>query len=126
MNETTLFVAKMMAPYLFVTGLGFFFSKRLYLKMLNESESAHPITVNLSGIVHFLIGMAVVLNHMLWGSALEVTVTLIGFAFLVKGVLLILLPEVALKSNETTVGRLPIIGIGFLIVSIYLAYAAYF
>ena len=126
MNETTLFVAKMMAPYLFVTGLGFFFSKEFYLKMLNESERAHPITINLSGMVHFFIGMAVVLNHIRWGSVLEVAVTLIGFAFLLKGAVLIMLPVRALKSNETTGDRLPIIGIGFLIVSVYLGYASYF
>ena len=125
MNEVTLFLAKMMAPYLFVTGLGFFLSIEFYLRMLNDAHSEHPISVNLSGMVHFFIGMAVVLNHLLWRHHLEIAVSLIGMAFLLKGSLLIVIPNLAMKSNQTTGRILPFAGTGFIAVSIYLAWASY-
>ena len=124
MSETTFFVARMMAAYLFITALGFFFSRSFYLRMLNETQSSHPITIHLSGSVHFSVGMAIVLNHFMWGHLLEIVVTLIGFAFLTKGVLLVVVPEVAMKANGITSGRLPIAAAGFLLLSLYLAYAS--
>ncbi|TQV86232.1 hypothetical protein FKG94_01385 [Exilibacterium tricleocarpae] len=94
--------------------------------MLNESDRAHPVTINLSGMVHFFIGMAVILVHPLWGSLLEVIVSLMGIGFMLKGALLIAIPKVIMKSNNATVARLPKVGAGFLAMSAYLAYAAFF
>lgn len=125
MNEVTLFLAKMMAAYLFATGLGFFLSKRFYLRMLHDALSAHPISVNLSGMVHFFIGMAVVLNHFLWGHHLEIVVSLLGLAFLLKGSMLIVIPDLVMRSNKTTARALPFAGTGFIALSIYLAWASY-
>lgn len=125
MNEITLFIARMTAPYLLVTGVGFLISKRFYLRMLNDAESEHPISLNLSGMVHFFIGMAVVLNHFLWGNHLEIAVSLIGIAFLMKGVVLILVPEMSLQSNQTTLKILPLVGAGFIVAGLYLGWSAY-
>ncbi len=125
MDEVTSFIAKMMAPYLFATGLGFFLSREFYSRMLNDAHSQHPISINLSGMVHFFIGMAVVLNHFLWGHHLEIAVSLIGVVFLLKGSVLIVIPQLAMKSNQTTVRILPFASIGFIAVSIYLAWASY-
>ena len=125
MNETTIFLARMMAPYLFATGIGFFLSRPFYLRMLNEADSEHPIAINLSGMVHFLIGTAVVLNHFIWGGHLEIVVTLIGIAFVLKGGILIAIPKWALKSNQVTVKKLPIVGTCFIAMSVYLAWASF-
>ncbi len=125
MNEVTLLLAKMMAAYLFATGLGFFLSKTFYLRMLNDAHSAHPISINLSGMIHFFIGMAVVLNHFLWGHHVAIAVSLIGMAFLLKGSMLIVIPNLVMKSNKITVRILPFAGTGFIAVSIYLAWASY-
>ena len=125
MNEVTLFLAKMMAPYLFVTGLGFLLSREFYTQMLNDDYSERPISINLSGMVHFFIGMAVVLNHFLWKHHLETAVSLIGMAFLLKGSMLIMIPNLAMKSNKTTVRILPLAGTSFIAISLYLAWASY-
>lgn len=125
MNEMTSFIAKMMALYLLVTGIGFFLSKEFYLRMLNDAESEHPISINLSGMVHFFIGMAIILNHFLWNTHLEIAVSLIGMAFLLKGGLLIMVPGTILKSNQFNMKILPVSGIGFITVGLYLIWALY-
>ena len=126
MNEITLFLGKIIAPYLFVSGLGFLFSSKFYENLLKNSDKSDPMTVNLSGMVHFLIGIAIVTNHFLWNSILEIVVTLLGFSFLIKGITLIIFPSLTLKSTKTSIRLLRISGIGFVVVSLYLGYMSYF
>lgn len=94
--------------------------------MLDDTESEHPISLNLSGMVHFFIGMAVVLNHFLWRNHLGIAVSLVGLAFLTKGIVLIVIPEMSLESNRTTLKLLPLVGAGFLAAGLYLGWAFYF
>ncbi len=122
----TLFLGKMIAPYLFVSGLGFLLSYDFYKQLLINSDKSDPLTINLSGMVHFFIGLAIVLRHHLWGNVLEIIVTLVGFGFLIKGLTLIVFPNSTLKSTKVSVTLLRISGIGFLAVGIYLGYMSYF
>lgn len=125
MGELTIFLSRMMAPYLLVTGLGFLISKKFYLRMLNEAESEHPISLNLSGMVHFFIGVAVLLTHFRWGNHLEIVISLIGLGFAVKGFTLIAIPDLVIKTNRTTIDRLPMISFAFIGVGMYLALFGY-
>ena len=125
MGELTIFLSRMMAPYLLVTGLGFLISKKFYLRMLNEAESEHPISLNLSGMVHFFIGAAVLLTHFRWGNHLEIAISLIGLGFAVKGLTLIAIPDLAIKANKTTINKLPMISFAFISVGMYLALFGY-
>ncbi len=122
----TLFLGKMIAPYLFVSGLGFLFSANFYQKLLINSDKSDPLTVNLSGMVHFLMGLAIVLKHHLWGNVLEILVTLVGFGLIIKGSTLIVFPILTLKSTKLSVKLLRISGIGFLAAGLYLGYMSYF
>ena len=126
MNSTTQFLGQMISPYLLVTGVGFFVSKDYYLKMLADSKHSDPITINLSGMVHFLLGLAIVLNHNLWRTAPEIIITVIGFAASLKGAALIAVPQAALKGNEMSASVLRIIGVAFVVVGAYLGFVTYF
>ena len=122
----TLFLGKMIAPYLFVSGLGFLFSANFYERLLINSDKSDPLAVNLSGMVHFLIGLAIVLNHHLWGNILEILITLLGFGFIIKGLTTIVFPIPTLKSTKISGKVLRISGIGFIVASLYLGYMSYF
>ena len=74
MSEITLFFAKMAAAYFVVTGLGFLISTKFYDQMVQGSENTDPVTLNLSGAVHFLVGLSILLQHFRWGSPLEIVV----------------------------------------------------
>ena len=56
MNETTIFLGKIIALYLLVSGLGFLLSSRFYENLLKNSDKSDPMTVNLSGMVHLIGG----------------------------------------------------------------------
>ncbi len=126
MEETTVFFCKMAAAYFFVTGLGFLVSTEFYEKMVRGNASTDPVTLNLSGAVHFLVGLAVVIQHVRWGSPPEIIVTLIGFAAMLKGAALIVVPELTLQLPKTKKAALRMSGVAFTAVGAYLGYVSYF
>ena len=122
----TLFLGKLIAPYLLVSGLGFIFSVNFYEKLLTNSDKSDPMTVNLSGMVHYFLGSTILLTHFLWGSLLEIIVTILGFSFLIKGLTLIIIPGSTLKSTKVSVKLLRVSGVGFLAAGLFLGYLSYF
>ena len=59
----TILLGKILAAYLLVSGLGFLLSRDFYRKLRATSETSDRLTVNLSGMVHFILGMAIVTTH---------------------------------------------------------------
>ncbi len=126
MEETTMFFGKMAGPYFLLTGLGFLLSTEFYEKMVRGNASTDPVTLNLSGAVHFLVGLGIVVQHFRFGSLPETLVTLIGFAVMLKGSMLIAVPELTLQLPKTGKAALRISGVAFTAAGIYLGYVSYF
>lgn len=74
----------------------------------------------------FFIGIAILTIHFRWNSILAIVFTLLGFGFLIKGITLIIIPNLTLKSGKTSIKYLPLSGIGFVVISLYLGYLSYF
>ena len=126
MNQITLFYAQVAAAYFMVTGLGFLISTDFYDKMVQGTGSTDPVSLNLSGEAHFLIGFSILIQHFRWGNLLEILVTLIGIAITTKGIGLIAIPEVMLRSPKTSRQALKLSGVGFITLGICLGYLSYF
>ncbi len=124
MDETTSFFAKMASAYFMVTGLGLLLSTGFYEKMVRGNASTDSVTVNLSGAVHFLVGVSVLIQHFRWASLPEAVVTLIGLAAMLKGAALIAIPELTLRSPKTGRVALRCSGAGFIAVGAYLGYVS--
>ncbi len=84
MEPITLILGKIIAPYLLASGLGFLISTKFYENQLKNTDKSDPLSVNLSGMVHFLLGIGILTNHFKWNNILAVIVTLLGFSFLVN------------------------------------------
>ena len=126
MTIPTIIIGRILTPYLIVTGLGFFFSSKFYISMIKGANKSDPVLINLSGMVHFLIGMVILINHFLWSGVLEIIISVLGFAFVLKGAFLIALPLLTLKSNNVpSVNRLRVMGIGFIVVGLIIGYLSY-
>jgi len=124
--ETTLLIGKIVSPYFLISGLGFLISGNFYKSLLKNSDKSDPMTINLSGMVHFFLGMIILVNHFLWGNIFQIVITLVGFSFIGKGFAFIVLPKLMLKSTNSSVNVLRLSGIGFILVSFYLGYMSYF
>ena len=123
--ETTLLIGKIVSPYFLISGLGFLISGDFYKSLLKNSDKSDSMTINLSGMVHFFIGMTILVNHFLWGNMFQIAITLVGFSFIGKGVTFIVLPKLTLKSTNSSAKVLRLSGIGFILVSLYLGYMSY-
>ncbi len=126
MEETTILIGKMAAPYLLVTGIGFLLSTKFYEKMSRESTGTDPVSLNLSGAAHFLVGLAIATSHFRFASPPEILVTLLGLAAMLKGAMLIAVPELALKLPKTGKAALRSADVTFTAVGVYLGYVSYF
>ena len=125
MDETTLFFAKLASAYYWVTGLGFLLSTDFYAKMVSENKYTDPVALNLSGAIHFLVGLSILIQHFRWSSFPEAVITIIGIVAVVKGVGLIVVPAWMLQSPKSNETALKISGVGFLAIGAYLGFIGY-
>jgi hypothetical protein len=92
MSPTTVFLGKLFGLYLIAISITMFVNKRRTLATLDEMVRSGPGML-FSGMVATAVGLAIVLGHNVWtGGALAIVVTLFGWAALLKGVSLLLIP----------------------------------
>ncbi|MDD9721050.1 hypothetical protein PVW51_10110 [Sulfitobacter sp. PR48] len=118
-------IARIAGPYLLLTGLGFAVSRNFYQRMVMGNAQADPILLNLSGAVHFIVGLIVLNNHFRWSGLAEIVVSIIGIAAAAKGAALIAVPEMTLQTPKTTGRVLTASTVGFILAGVYLCYVGY-
>jgi len=123
--DATTKIARILSAYLVVTGIGFALSGGYFARMIAHVGS-DPVLINLSGMVHFFIGITVLVHHFLWKKPLQIAVSLLGSLFLLKGAFLIALPELILQTANNPAQKPWAMAIGFLLVGFALGYFAYF
>ncbi len=90
--STTIFLGRLLGLYLVAISVGMLLHRRRTLATLNEMARSGPWML-FSGMVATAAGLAVVLVHDVWsGGALAIAVTIVGWAALLKGVALLLVP----------------------------------
>jgi hypothetical protein len=89
-NSATDVIAAMIGLYMLAGGVGMLTDRDLWSRVIKEF-AASPALGYLAGILAFAIGAAIVAAHNRWGTPLEIVVSLIGWAALVEGVLMLTL-----------------------------------
>ncbi len=89
-NSATDVIAAMIGLYMLAGGVGMLTDRDLWSRVIKEF-AASPALGYLAGILAFAIGAAIVAAHNRWGTPLEIVVSLIGWAALVEGVLMLAL-----------------------------------
>jgi len=96
MSRTTIFISKMLGLYCLIASLIMFTHKSAMVEIENTLVR-NPAMLFIGGIITLVAGLGIVLSHNVWsGGTLPVTVTLLGWISLIKGVLLL--------SPGTTIG----------------------
>ncbi|MGH1352127.1 MAG: hypothetical protein ACRBBN_15155 [Methyloligellaceae bacterium] len=122
----TILIAKIAGPYLVATALGFLISRSFYEKMVLNNQNADPILINLSGAVHFVVGMLILMNHFHWNNLSQISISLLGVLAVAKGTMMIVIPESMLKSPKTVGTSLIISMVIFMVVGFFFCYIGYF
>lgn len=98
MDNSILF-ARFIGPFIMVVGAGILLNMKTF-KKIGEDFFKNAGLVYISGIMTFLLGLAVVLFHNLWVADWRLIITLFGWLTLIKGVALIICPDALAKTTK--------------------------
>ena len=94
----TYFYAELFGVILIVMSLAMVMNKHAMLTTFNELAESRPI-IFIAGLMSMFVGLIAVLTHNVWnGGALAFFVTLIGWAFLLKGIFCFFFPHGSYKK----------------------------
>lgn len=104
MSTTTIFLGRLLGLYLVAISLGMLVNRRRTLETLDEMARNGPWML-FSGMVATAAGLAVVIGHQVWsGGVLAIVVTLVGWAALLKGLALLLIPAEQMAAAYKGIG----------------------
>ena len=95
----TLRLAEAIGLYMIVVGIGGLVAPERWRKMMDDLERSPGLVMAL-GCPVFAIGAALVLIHSVWTDPLAVIVSLVGYAALIEGALLLAVPGPLLKIGR--------------------------
>jgi len=125
----TLTIAAIAGPIMALIGIGIFVNKKYYQGMMKDFMK-DTSAVYLGGIFAALIGLVIVQQHTAsWTLDAAGLVTLFGYAAVIKGALLLALPEQVLGCGQTMAkseNLMTAAGAGSIIIGAYLTYVAYY
>ncbi len=127
MNDLTLFVSHIAGPIMLAIGLGMLLNNKHYA-VFYKQMSKEPLALFTVAIMTMLMGLLLVLNHNLWGTAAEIIVSLFGWGALIKGLFLLIMPGSvdSFAKNLPLAKMLPFSSIFAIALGGYLSYVAYF
>jgi len=128
MNETTTYLAQLIGPITLLLSLSFLFKAKVYMEWFKHVEKTQPYLF-LQGIVESTVGLALVLNHNLWGSAPEIIISFLGWAMIMEGSMALLTSDKSIKKSlrkTMSVKSLQGVSGAMIILGAYLTWAGYF
>lgn len=125
--DNTIFLSQMWGPAILAMGLGVFVSRKYYLRMYRELEK-QTLALLLFGLVAISAGVAQISYHNYWETLPEIVISLLGWALLLKGFIVSIVPGVVDKVGDWKADSnlIPIAGAFMLIVGVYLSWVGYF
>ena len=122
----TVFLAQIFGPVLGLVGLGMLINQSFYMKAFKDFSkvSFSTVAINMAMIA---IGVVLVSKHFLWGSVPEALVSIIGLGFLIKGILLAIMPKFFDKLVEAILSKelLMVAGGLWTVGGLYLCYVGF-
>lgn len=94
--EVAIYVEQICGVFLLIMGLSLLRRKEYWQRVVQDFRQS-PGLVYLGGLFSLLIGLGLVWTHNIWELNSGLVVTLLGWASLIKGAFLIVLPEAWLK-----------------------------
>ncbi len=125
--DTTTFLAQMWGPAILAVALGVFFSREYYVKIYRDLQK-EALALLLFGMVAISAGIAHIHFHNVWGSFPEVIISFLGWALLLKGLVMAIFPKMVdmVGDYEAKSNLIPAAGGLMLIVGAYLTWFGFF
>ncbi len=89
MNETTLFLSRLIGPICLLLGISFAIQHKFYMDWFKNIKK-NGAFLFLIALVETTVGLAVVISHNLWTSAPEIIISFLGYGMILEGTLVLL------------------------------------
>lgn len=126
--QTSIFIAKLLGVIYVVFGLGVIFNSKFYRKLL-EGMFKERSSLYFGGVMALVVGFLLVYYHNIWEMSWVVVITIIGWAGLLKGALLLMAPDAMVRWTKAwTKGKefMPFWGAVMLLIGILFSYFGFF
>ncbi len=97
--EISIFFAKLLGAYFVIVAIGILFNLKTYQRLM-EDFCKNVALIYLGGILALFFGLIVVLLHNVWAVNWAVIITIFGWAGIIKGAWLIILPNTVARFTE--------------------------
>ena len=97
--ETSVLLAKIIGPLLFIVGLGLLINMEHYRRMMTEF-GASSLSVYMAGTTALLLGLLIVTFHNVWEPRWPAIITILGWLTLIKGAIRVVAPKVVQDRAE--------------------------
>mgnify|MGYP000890729850 CR=1 FL=1 len=98
--DITLFLAQAFGLLFVIGGLGMVLQMNA-LKGIITQFSSDKVSVMVGGFVSLLVGIPLILIHNVWGTGLEMIISVIVWATFLKGVVRVLAPGSVIKMGQS-------------------------
>jgi len=123
--ETSIFLAKVIGLFGAISTLAILTHYKKYIEL--ESRAIKDPLAYMPGFVFLAVGILLTVSHQVWTWDWRVTITVIGWLVLIKGVLRVFFPGTVRKlvEKKRTDRQFLLAEVAVLIVSIYLVYQGF-
>jgi|FLOH01.1.fsa_nt_gi uncharacterized membrane protein len=122
----SLLLGRVMALYFIIIGLSVLVNRDDYKKFLKELKK-NRLVLFYGGVFEVIFALFIVVGHNVWTNDWRAIVTLMGWAMLIEGGLVLFLPEQSIKLAQ--IWRRPsfvyVSGLVSILIGMYLAYVTF-
>lgn len=119
-------LAQILGPLMMLIGLGVLFNPTTFSLMMEEMNSGKQyLVLFVTGTVTTIFGLLVVLGHNVWVWDWTLLITLLGWATLIKGAVMLLFPQASMAISRFYQGKSGlVVGAGLigLVIGLVLSY----
>ncbi len=125
MIDNAVWIASIFGPFLVIIGLWMLLYSGNFMKVV-ASVKATVGVFYLTGFINLLLGIFILREYNDWQPNLSFVVTLLGWAFVLRGLMVLFMPHLLIKMTMTKRSFLKGVGIVPLAGGVLLCWLAYF
>jgi uncharacterized protein YjeT (DUF2065 family) len=123
--QSSLFIARLIGPITLAIGVALLFNAAAYRAMTEQFLASHAL-IFLAGLIALAAGLAIVLTHNVWTADWRALITILGWLFVINGIVRTAAPQQAAAFGRRVLGRASALKIGAAIDLILGALFCYF
>lgn len=122
----SMLLAQVVGPLMALIGLGVLFNPTTFSLMMEEMNSGKQyLVLFVTGMITTILGLLVVLSHNVWVWDWSLLITLLGWATLIKGAVMLLFPKASMSISRFYQGKSGLVvgaGLIALVIGLVLSY----